>query len=102
MQGRSQCGNRAVTPKEKHIPADAGRTSVCFTLEERAAIRWISDSRKREPQPNKRTTLNDIVVDAIWDYLDKYGRTRGQIEASVPPPIPKQPSKIAQMPKKKR
>jgi hypothetical protein len=91
-----------VSPKEKHVPYEAERTSVCLTLEDRAAIRWISDVRKREK--NKRTTINDIVVDALWNFLEeKYGRTREQIQATVPPPLAKlPPSKITQMPKKKR
>jgi hypothetical protein len=70
-------------------------------MEDRAAIRWISDVRKRER--SKRTTINDIVVDALWDFLkEKYGRTRDQIQGTIPPPLPKQPkSKITQMPPKK-
>ena len=89
-----------MSPKEKHIPDDAERTSVCFTLEDQAAIRWIRDVRKRER--NKRTTINDIVVDALWDFLrTKYGLTREQIQAMVPPPIPRPQTKVTQMPKKK-
>jgi hypothetical protein len=88
-----------VSPKEKHIPDEAERTSICLTIEDRAAINWIRDARKREK--SKRTTNNDILVDALWNYLtEKYGRTREQIQASVPPPLPKQPSKIMQMRKK--
>ena len=90
-----------MSPREKHISDEAERTSICLTLEDRAAIGWIRDVRKREK--NKRTTNNDILVDALWNFLaEKYGRTREQIQLAVPPPLPKQPSKIAQMPKKKR
>jgi hypothetical protein len=90
-----------VSPREKHVPDEAGRTSVCLTIEDRAAIGWIRDTRKREK--NNRTTNNDILVDALWSYLEeKYGRTREQIQASVPPPLPKQFSKIAQMPEPKK
>jgi len=87
-----------VSPKEKHIPDDAERTSICLTLEDREAIGWIRAARKREQ--SKRTTNNDILVDALWSYLaEKYGRTREQIQAAVPPPLPKQVSKVTQMPK---
>jgi len=97
MQLCSQCGNPTVSPKEKHISDDAERTSVCLTIEDRAAIQWIRDARKREK--SKRTTNNDILVDALWSYLkEKYGRTREQIEESVPPPLPKEPkAKVTQM-----
>lgn len=91
-----------MSPKEKHIPDDAQRTSVCLRIEEKAAIRWIGDVRKREK--NNRTTINDILVDALWDYLkERYGRTREQIEVTAAPPILKPArAKITQMPQKKR
>jgi hypothetical protein len=75
---------------------------VCLTIEDKAAIRWISDARKREK--SRRTTINDILVDAIWSYLkEKYGKTREQIEALVPPPVPAAPRpKVTPMPKKSR
>ena len=91
-----------MSPKEKHVPDDAQRTSVCFTAEERAAIRWISEVRKGIK--SKRTTINDIVVDALWNFLSKeYGKTPEQIQATIPPAPPKQSQgKVTQMPKKKR
>lgn len=95
-----------MSPREKHVPDDAQRTSVCFTAEDRAAIRWISEVRRSKK--SKRTTTNDIVVDALWYYLDKTeGKTREQIRSMLPPPPSgeiAQPNKVAQMPgpKKKR
>ena len=66
-----------MSPKEKHVPADAHRTSVCFTAEDRAAIRWISEARRY--RKSKRITINDIIVDALWDFLEKTeGKTREQ------------------------
>jgi hypothetical protein len=90
-----------MSPKEKHIPDDAGRTSVCFTAAERAAIRWISEVRRT--QENKRRTINDIVVDALWYYLqEKEGKTREQMEAMIPPAPPKIKAKITEIKKPKR
>ena len=90
-----------MTPREKHIPDEAERTSICLTIEDRAAIGWIRDTRKREK--SNRTTNNDILVDALWSYLaGKYGRTREQIDAAVPPPLAKQPSKVTEIPRPKK
>jgi len=70
-------------PREKHIPDDAQRTSVCLTAEERAAIRWISEVRRSKK--DKRTTTNDILVDALWYFLEKTaGKTKDQIREMVP------------------
>ena len=93
-----------MSPRAKHIPDEAQRTSVCLTAEDRAAIRWISEVRKAGN--DNRTTINDILVDALWYYLDKVeGKTREQIQAMLPPPQPKataEASKITQMPKPKK
>jgi len=73
-----------VSPREKHVPDDAQRTSVCLTAEDRAAIRWISEVRRRKK--DRRTTSNDILVDALWYFLEKTeGKTKDQIRAMVPP-----------------
>jgi hypothetical protein len=72
-----------MSPREKHIPDDAHRTSVCLTAEDRAAIRWISEIRRAKK--DKRTTSNDILVDALWFFLEKTeGKTKDQIRAMVP------------------
>jgi hypothetical protein len=92
--------NLSVSPREKHIPDDAYRTSVCLTAEERAAIRWISEVRRAKK--DKRTTTNDILVDALWYFLkDTEGRTKDQIRATVPalPADVRPQSKVTQMPK---
>lgn len=93
-----------MSPRAKHVPDDAQRTSVCLTAEERAAVRWISEARRAGK--SNRTTLNDILVDALWYYLDKVeGKNREQIQAMLPPAPPKtlaQSSKITQMPKPKK
>jgi hypothetical protein len=73
-----------MSPREKHIPDDAHRTSVCLTAEDRAAIRWISEVRRAKK--DKRTTSNDILVDALWYFMEKTeGKSRDQIRATVPP-----------------
>lgn len=92
-----------MSPREKHVPDDAQRTSVCLTAEDRAAIRWISEVRRGNK--DRRTTTNDILVDALWYSLEKsYGKTRTEIRAFVPSPPAEQPrpeSKVAEMPKPK-
>jgi|HubBroStandDraft_5_1064220.scaffolds.fasta_scaffold234992_2 hypothetical protein len=89
-----------MSPREKHIPATAKRTSVCLTLEEKAAIRWIADVRSL--RGNRRTTINDILVDSLWFYLEKTeGKTKEQIRTTVPEvPVGVVPqTKIREMPK---
>ena len=72
-----------MSPREKHIPDDAQRTSICLTAEDRAAIRWIEEVRRRKK--DKRTTINDILVDALWDFLARTeGKTREQIRGFLP------------------
>jgi hypothetical protein len=72
-----------MSPREKHIPDDAQRTSVCLTAEDRAAVRWVSEVRRAKK--DKRTTTNDILLDALWFFLEKTeGKTRDQIRAMVP------------------
>lgn len=91
-----------MSPKEKHIPDNAQRTSICLTAEERAAIRWISEVRKA--QENRRSTINDVLVDALWYFLEKTeNKTKDQIRAMVPniPAPERQQNKVATMPKPK-
>jgi hypothetical protein len=92
-----------MSPREKHIPDDAHRTSVCLTAEDRAAIRWINEVRRA--RRDKRTTINDILVDALWYFLEKTeGKTKEQIRATVPAvSIDKhRQSKVTEMPRPKR
>jgi hypothetical protein len=89
-----------MSPREKHIPDHAHRTSVCLTAEDRAAIRWISEVRRAKK--NKRATSNDILVDALWFFLEKTeGKTKDQIRAMVPavPIDERAQNKVTEMPK---
>ena len=91
-----------MSPREKHVPDDAHRTSVCLTAEERAAIRWISEVRRAKK--DKRTTSNDILVDALWYFLEKTeGKTKDQIRAMVPTVRAESAlqNKVTEMPKPK-
>lgn len=91
-----------MSPREKHIPDDAERTSVCLTAEDRAAIRWISEVRRAKK--DKRTTRNDILVDALWYFLEKTeGKSKDQIRATVPAVLVNERSqnKVTEMPKPK-
>jgi hypothetical protein len=89
-----------MSPREKHIPDSAQRTSVCLTAEDRTAIRWISEVRRAKK--DKRTTTNDILVDALWYFLDKTeGKTKNQVQAMIPivPPDTNRRNKVTEMPK---
>lgn len=90
-----------MSPREKHVPDNAVRTTVALTADERAAIRWISDTRRN--QRSKRITTNDILVDALWQLVEsEYGQTRDQIKAMVPLAQPEiKNAKVAEMPKSK-
>jgi len=71
---------------------------------DRAAIRWISEARRY--RKSKRVTINDIVVDALWFFLEKTeGKTREQIQDTLPPAPPNEAtpqSNVTQMPKPKK
>ena len=76
---------------------------MCLTAEERAAIRWISEVRRAKK--DRRTTTNDILVDALWYFLEKTeGRTKNQIRATLPPvPVDERSqNKVTEMPKAKK
>jgi hypothetical protein len=88
-----------MSPREKHIPDDAQRTSVCLTAEDRAAIRWIDEIRRAKK--DKRRTTNDILVDALWYFLEKTeGKNRDQIRATIPAVSLAEPSQnnVTEMP----
>jgi hypothetical protein len=93
-----------MSPREKHIPDDAHRTSVCLTAEDRAAIHWIREARRSER--SKRTTTNDILVDALWHYLKQtHGMTREQVQSMLPPVPPSgaaATNNVTQMPKPRK
>lgn len=104
-----QCNNAVksdstpMSPREKHIPPDAQRTTVSLTAEERTAVRWISEVRRAKR--DKRTTINDILVDALWYFLDKTeGKTREQVRAMTPstPVEERSQSNVTEMPKLKK
>lgn len=91
-----------MSPRQKHIPDNAQRTSVCLTAEERAAVRWISEVRRGKK--DRRTTINDILVDALWYFLEHTEhKTKADIRSTIPVPPLKEPvrSKVAEMPKTK-
>lgn len=91
-----------MSPREKHVPDDAHRTSICLTAEDRAAIRWVSEVRRAKK--DKRTTSNDILVDALWYFLEKAENiSKDKIRAMVPdvPVDVDVQNKIKEMPKPK-
>lgn len=89
-----------MSPKTRHIPEDARRTSVCLTAEDNAAINWISESRRIKR--DDRWRMNDILVDALWYFLEKTeGKTKEQMRAMVPqrPALDENHGKVTEMPK---
>jgi hypothetical protein len=70
---------------------------------DRAAIRWFSEARRY--RKSKRITINDIVVDALWYFLEKTeGKTREQIQDTLSPVPPNEATpqnNVTQMPKPK-
>lgn len=70
-----------------------------MTDEERAAIAWIGSIRRG--RENDRTTINDILVDALWDLVQKEGRTRDDFLIMSPPPRQNESiqSNVTEMPK---
>ncbi|MGA7522510.1 MAG: hypothetical protein WBW84_08500 [Acidobacteriaceae bacterium] len=91
-----------MSPRPRHIPDDAQRTTICLTAEENVAISWIREARRM--RKDTRRTKNDILVDALWYFLEKTeGKTRDQFRALVPSPPPeeKSQSKVTEMPKPK-
>ncbi len=92
-----------MSPREKHIPDDAQRTSVCLTAEDRMAILLLGQSRRR--RGSKRTTTNDILVDALWELFEKAeGKGKEHVRQLLPSPANNEQisSNITQMPKPKR
>jgi hypothetical protein len=90
-----------MSPKPKHIPDDAYRTTLRLTDEDLAAINWIRTSRRQKG--NDRKTINDVLVDGIWSLLrNEEGKTREEIKATIPrrpAPPNNSPDKITEMPK---
>jgi len=92
-----------MSPREKHIPDNAKKTTVGLTAEDSAAIHWIGQSRRIKK--DRRTTTNDILIDALWYFLEKTeGKTRDQIRAMIPvsPPDERLQGKVTEMPKPKK
>ena len=91
-----------MSPREKHIPESAQRTSICLTAEDRAAIRWINEARRQKK--DKRITANDILVDALWHFLEKTeGKTRDQMRLMIPaaPSDERAKGNLAEMPRQR-
>jgi hypothetical protein len=92
-----------MSPKDKHLADNAKRTSVSLTPEDKAAIFLIGMARQSEG--DKRSRINDILVDALWYFFEKTtGKTREQIRTMLPdlPTEKRQPAKITEMPKPRR
>jgi hypothetical protein len=92
-----------MSPKDKHLADGAKRTSVSLTPDDKAAIFLIGMTR--QAKGDKRTRINDILVDALWYFFEKTtGKTREQIRTMLPdiPTEERQPANITVMPRPKR
>jgi hypothetical protein len=93
-------------PPKKQLEPNAEYTTVGLTPEHHEAVHEIAKTRKGR---NPRTSLNSILVDALWELLRKEtGKTRAQIRAQVPEhlrtpePIIPPPNKVAEISKAKK
>jgi hypothetical protein len=85
------------------VPDDARNTSVRLTEEDREAIHEISKARRAKN--DGRTRINDILVDALWELLQKEtGKTPLEIAGAmpVPPSRAADKDKLKQMPPPKK
>jgi hypothetical protein len=92
-----------MSPREKHIPDDALRTTISLTSEDREAIHRINQARRAKG--DKRTTTNDILVDALWYFMEKTeGTSKEQVRAMLPvvPADERPQNKVTEMPKPQR
>jgi hypothetical protein len=65
-----------------HIPAHARPTTIALTGEDKLAIQLIGETRRR--RGSNRSTMNDILVDALWEMAGKEGVTKDQVAAVLP------------------
>ncbi len=85
--------------RPRGVSKKARPTTISFTPTERMAIHVISENRKARNE--KKTTANEIVVDAVWHLLETVEhKTREQIEVLLPPPLGEEKPlrKVAEMP----
>jgi hypothetical protein len=71
-------------PKERHIPAHARSTTIALTGEDKLAIQLIGVARRR--RGSNRSTMNDVLVDALWELAEREGVTKDQVAAILPAP----------------
>jgi hypothetical protein len=91
-------------PPKSQLGPNASYTSIGLRPEEYEAAHEIEKVRRGK---NPRTSLNSILIDALWDLLKKEtGKTWDQIRAALPehrrtlepPDIPL--ANVTQMPKR--
>lgn len=92
-----------MSPKPKHIPDEAYRTTIRLADDEQFAINFLKTARRQKG--NDRKTLNDILVDAMWLLLEKEeARSKQEIRAMMPvrPPEKSGRVNVAEMPKPRK
>ncbi len=91
-----------MSPRQPHVASGAKHTTVRLTREDHEAIHEIA--KLRAANNDDRTRLNDILVDALWHFLEHAtGKTRDDIAALLPPMLRSQgPNNVTQMPKQKK
>ena len=88
-----------MSPPKRHTSDAAKSTTVRLTREDREAIHEVS--KAHEANNNERTRQNDVLIDALWHYLEHTtGKTLADIQASLPPRTrkPEARPKVTEMP----
>jgi hypothetical protein len=91
-----------MSPKPKHIPDEAYRTTIRLADDEQFAISFLKTARRQKG--NDRKTLNDILVDGIWLLLEKEeAKSKLEIRAMMPvrPAVQPTQANVTEMPKPK-
>ena len=107
----SRTATKSASRKNKHRgpapdawPFPIGNKTVGLTAEESTAIHWVRQLRRS--RGDRRRTINDVLVDALWYFLEhEEGVTKDQIRAMVPvaPLDERARNKVTEMtPKNKR
>lgn len=91
-----------MSPRPKHIPDEAYRTTIRLTGDEQLAINFLKTARRQKG--NDRKTLNDILVDGMWLLLEKEeARSKQEIRSMMPlPPMKPGQANVREMPKSRK
>lgn len=98
----SRADSNRMSPRPKHIPDEAYRTTIRLADDEQFAIEFLKMARRQKR--SERKTLNDLLVDGIWLLLEREeGKSKDEIRAMMPtrPITASPPAKVKEMPRRK-